>query len=100
MGDVAIIGDLNCRVGKQQEVHFNIDTDSNNADITKPVLVIPRNNYDFQVNAHGRKLLQIMTNHNVFVGLRPDIHSWLKFQIWMSGPNPKYNTTCPNWGLN
>ena len=41
MGDVAIIGDLNSRVGKQQEAHFNIDTDSNNADITKPVLVTP-----------------------------------------------------------
>ena len=67
MGDVAIIGDLNSRVGKQQEAHFNIDTDSNNADITKPVLVIPRNSYDSQVNAHGRKLLQIMTNHEMLL---------------------------------
>ena len=67
MGDVAIIGDLNSRVGKQQEAHFNIDTDSNNADITKPVLVIPRNSYDSQVNAHGRKLLQIMTNHDMLL---------------------------------
>ena len=65
MGDVAIIGDLNSGVGTHQEVHFNVNTDSNNADITKPVLVIPRNSYDLQVNAHKRKLLQIMTNHGM-----------------------------------
>ena len=67
MGDVAITDDLNSRVGKQQEAHFNIDTDSNNADITKPVLVTARNSYDSQVNAHGRNQIQIITNHDMLL---------------------------------
>ena len=68
MGDVAIIGNLNSRVDKHCDRNpFNVDTDSNNADLTKPVPVIPRNSHDFQVNAHGRKLLQIMTNHGILL---------------------------------
>ena len=41
--------------------------DTNNADVIKPLPVIPRNSHDFQVNAHGRKLLQIMTNHDMLL---------------------------------
>ena len=68
MGDVAIIGNLNSRVNKHCDRNpFNVDTDSNKADLTKPVPVIPSNSHDFQVNAHGRKRLQIMTNHDMLL---------------------------------
>ena len=67
LGDVAIIGDLNSRVGLHQETHYDIDIDSQNGNLAQPAYVNPRNNSDLHVNTHGRKLLQIMTNYDMIL---------------------------------
>ena len=65
--DVAIIGDLNSRVGSQQEVHYGVDIECHNTNIATQMYVNPRNSRDPRTNAHGRKLLQLMTNHDMLL---------------------------------
>ena len=36
LGEVAIIGDMNSRVGSIQEKHYGIDTDSRSDDLSHP----------------------------------------------------------------
>ena len=57
LGDVAIIGNMNSRVGRIQEKHYGIDTDSRSEDMSRVEIVAPRNTRDIRVNTHGRKLL-------------------------------------------
>ena len=67
LGDVAIIGDMNSRVGNIQEKHYGIDTDSRSDDLSRVEIVAPRNTRDIRVNTHGRKILQLMTNYDMML---------------------------------
>ena len=67
LGDVAIIRDLNSRVGSQQEVHYGFDIECHNTDIATQMYVNPRNSRDRRTTVHGRKLLWLMTNHDMLL---------------------------------
>ena len=57
IGDVAIIGDLNSRVGTIQERHIGFNMDPNAVENTMVDYVPPRCSFDKNVDAYGRKLL-------------------------------------------
>ena len=67
IGDVAIIGDLNSRVGTIQERHIGFNMDPNAVEITTIDYVPPRRSFDKNVNAYGRKLLQILTDYDLMI---------------------------------
>ena len=67
LGDVAMIGDMNSRVGSIQEKHYGVDTDSRSDDLSRVKIVAPRNTHDIRVNTHGRKLVQLMTNYDMML---------------------------------
>ena len=67
LGDVAIIGDMNSRVGSIQEKHHGINRDSRGEDLSRVEIVAPRNTRDVRVNTHCRKLLQLMTNYDMML---------------------------------
>ena len=68
-GSVAIIGDLNARIGVKNESRITLNIDQ---DISVPGLVskseLPsRNSEDITVNSRGRKLLNLKTNHDLLL---------------------------------
>ena len=68
-GSVAIIGDLNARIGVKNKSRITLNIDQ---DIPVPGLVskseLPsRNSEDRTVNSRGRKLLNLMTNHDLLL---------------------------------
>ena len=67
IGDVAIIGDLNSRVGSIQERHIGFNMDPNAVEITSVDYAPPRRSFDKNVNAYGRKLLQILTDYDLMI---------------------------------
>ena len=66
MGNVALIGDLNSRLGISQERHYGVDYNDHVPDII-PEHTPRRSSKDKVVNANGRKLLQLLTNHDMLV---------------------------------
>ena len=67
LGDVAIIGNLDSRVGSQQEAHYGVDTECHNTDIATQMYVNLRTSRELHTNAHGCKLLQLMANHDMLL---------------------------------
>ena len=67
IGDVAIIGDLNSRVGTIQERHIGFNMDPNAVEITTVDYVPPRRSFDKNVNAYGRKLSQVLTDYDLII---------------------------------
>lgn len=66
IGQVAILGDLNSRVGLRQEEHYAIDPHSS-ADQARRVSVPHRVSSDVRVNSHGRKLLRLLSNYDLLI---------------------------------
>ena len=67
LGDIAISGDLNSRIGDRQEAHYNINTDGHAYQIAEVSAIPPRRSHDPHINGHSRKLLQLMTNYDMVV---------------------------------
>ena len=67
IGDVAIIGDLNSRVDTIQERHIRFNMDPNTVKITTVDYVPLRRSFDKNINAYGRKLLQILTDYDLMI---------------------------------
>ena len=66
-GYVALLGDLNSRVGTKIEQHYGVNPDNSGADLARPLAVPPRYSEDKHVNSNGRKLLQLLTNHDLLI---------------------------------
>jgi len=67
MGSVAIIGDLNSRIGAKQENHYRINTNGHNFDISQPDSVPIRLSCDTKMNSRGQKLMELLTNHDLLL---------------------------------
>ena len=67
LGNIAVIGDLNARVGHKQETLISVDTGGEVPlhSITNKSSVPNRQSEDTVVNSRGRQLLQLMTNHDL-----------------------------------
>ena len=69
LGNIAVIGDLNARVGHKQETLVSVDTGGEVPlhSITNKSRVTNRLSEDTAVNSRGRQLLQLMTNHDLLI---------------------------------
>ena len=67
LGSIAIIGDLNSRIGKKQENICRIKTDGNDFDIFQPSSVPRRVSCDSSTNPRGHQLLYLFTNHDLLI---------------------------------
>ena len=66
-GNVAIIGDLNNRIGMRKESHYDVFHDNTGEDITRPLPVVSRSNQDRQVNGPGRRLMTLLNDYGLMV---------------------------------
>ena len=69
LGNIAIIGDLNVRVGRKQELHIDINVDDETPvyNIATKCRVPLRKGEDQVINTRGRKLMQLMTDHDLLI---------------------------------
>ena len=65
-GIVNILGDLNSRIGRRKPEHFEVDIENGHSTMT--TLPVPnRKSQDTYVNGNGRKLLKLMSDHNLLI---------------------------------
>ena len=69
LGNIAIIGDLNARVGRKQElnVDINVDDETPVYNIATKCRVPLRKSEDQVANTRGRRLMQLMTDHDLLI---------------------------------
>ena len=69
MGNIAVIGDLNARVGVKQETVLTLNdlTEMPIPGLVENVELPKRNSEDKSINSRGRKLLQLATNYDLFL---------------------------------
>ena len=82
-GKVAIIGDLNSRVGVKIENHYDVTPDFINNVAIRRMPVPARTSEDRHCNGHGRRLLQLMSKNDLLLAngrvcgdLRGSLTSW------------------------